>query len=443
MIKNVWNGRIQTAMILTAALAGVSAGSTSAQEIIFKGEKAPVSVYETYKEPLEGEEPAEGEETAEREEPAEGEEAAGGEKSAQMTLDVESLHVLGTVQEGEETQSFAAVLIPNTLTDEKAPAEEAETEIPEEASENKNPEAEVETEAGSEEAPWITGFVMTQDLMELIPALSLDDLPSVEGWETRSEETVKENVKTAQECLIDLDILDDVADGAIGPNTSAALQTFRQKNGLPAADGLDLLTFLCLQERAADRDPMEVTYPPVFTVEEKFSNILDDVEDSSVLEAFTTPDWKYTYDVYEGEGTITQGKTIAFYEDSSRPVDAVSISLEPAVQVKRTETGSVGIEPVLRVHSVGNYRPYVKKVILRAGNAVYESEEAALSGALSGTQVEEWADVPVSADDIQTALQKGAGDNSFEIRLVGNSRNYDMTVDVTLEEMVNLLEKMR
>ena len=195
MIKNVWNGRIQTAMILTAALAGVSAGSTSAQEIIFKGEKAPVSVYETYKEPVEGEEPAEGEETAEREEPAEGEEAAGGEKSAQMTLDVESLHVLGTVQEGEETQSFAAVLIPNTLTEE-APAEEAETEIPEEASENENPEAEAETEAGREEAPWITGFVMTQDLMELIPALSLDDLPSVEGWETRSEETVRENVKT-------------------------------------------------------------------------------------------------------------------------------------------------------------------------------------------------------------------------------------------------------
>ena len=56
--------------------------------------------------------------------------------------------------------------------------------------------------------------------------------------EMSEKELEKELVIAAQEALIELKILDDVADGAFGPKTKAAVLEFCEKNDLPAVEEL-------------------------------------------------------------------------------------------------------------------------------------------------------------------------------------------------------------
>ena len=192
-----------------------------------------------------------------------------------------------------------------------------------------------------------------------------------------------------------------------------------------------MITYFYLEECAEEPEPLEVPYPPVYTVEDKFDDIMDDVEDASVLEAFVTPEWRYEYDSFEGEGLITEGTVLGTYEDTSRPVDTISLTVSPVMKVERKDTGLISIYPVLQVRSIGAYRPYVKGIILKAGNDVCELGDAVLSGALAGTQVEEVAEVPVSAEALK-ALEDSA-DKTLEIRVLGNSRTYDLEVNAGVQ----------
>ena len=95
---------------------------------------------------------------------------------------------------------------------------------------------------------------------------------------------------------------------------------------------------------------------------------------------------------------------------------------------------------MLQVRSIGAYRPYVKGIILKAGNDVCELGDAVLSGNLAGTQVEEVAEVPVSAEALK-ALEDST-DKTLEIRVLGNSRTYDLAVNAGVKELVELVEEM-
>lgn len=222
--------------------------------------------------------------------------------------------------------------------------------------------------------------------------------------------------------------------------TAEALRIFRQENGLPETNTLDLFTYFYLQEKASGSELKSVPYPPVYTVEDKYADILSDVEDPAALERYTTPEWKYTYDAFEGKGTISKGIELAAYEDTSRPVDKISITIAPVVKVERDTTGYIKVSPVLRVHSIGAYRPYVKGVILKSGNTVCELTDAVLTGKLSGTQVEEEADIPVSEEALENLLN--SEDSTLEIRLKGNSRTYDIPPSVEMQEFAEIMREM-
>ena len=289
-------------------------------------------------------------------------------------------------------------------------------------------------EAGAGEMPWITGFVLSSEIMEKVPSLSFSELPTVTGWTDLGQGAGGDLVIAAQKELIDLGFLEGTADGVYGSGTAGAVSAFQQENGLPATGVLDAVTCLYLDEQAKDREPLETPYPPVYTVEDKFDDIMDDVEDASVLEAYVRPEWNYSFDAFEGEGLITDGTVLGTYEDSSRPVDTISLTVSPVMKVKRLDTGMISVYPILQVKSIGAYRPYVSSIILKAGNAVCELGDAELSGALTGTQVEETAEIPVSPESLEKLT--GGEDTPLEIRVKGNSRTYDLDVKAGVEELV-------
>ena len=399
MKNNVWGIRI-SATALTAALGAVlaaaPAGTAMAQEVIFTGEPAPLTVYRSYT-------PS-----------AEGEDAEGTE------IEVQDLHVLGGVSAGEDADLYAAVMIPNENMGDREAGEQTDEQTP--------------AEAGAGEMPWITGFVLSSEITEKVPSLSFSELPTVTGWTDLGQGAGGDLVIAAQKELIDLGFLEGTADGIYGSGTAGAVSAFQQENGLPATGVLDAITYLYLDEQAKDREPLETPYPPVYTVEDKFNDIMDDVEDTSVLEAYVKPEWNYSFDAFEGEGLITDGTVLGTYEDSSRPVDTISLTVSPVMKVKRLDTGMISVYPILQVKSIGAYRPYVSSIILKAGNAVCELGEAELSGALTGTQVEETAEIPVSPESLEKLT--GSEDAPLEIRVKGNSRTYDLEVKAGVEELV-------
>ena len=399
MKNNVWGIRI-SATALTAALGAVlaaaPAGTAMAQEVIFTGEPAPLTVYRSYT-------PS-----------AEGEDMEG------TDIEVQDLHVLGGVSAGEDADLYAAVMIPNEDMGDGEADEQTDEQTPD--------------EAGAGEMPWITGFVLSSEIMEKVPSLSFSELPTVTGWTDLGQGAGGDLVIAAQKELIDLGFLEGTADGIYGSGTAGAVSAFQQENGLPATGVLDAVTYLYLDEQAKDREPLETPYPPVYTVEDKFDDIMDDVEDASVLEAYVKPEWNYSFDAFEGEGLITEGTVLGTYEDSSRPVDTISLTVSPAMKVKRLDTGMISVYPILQVKSIGAYRPYVSSIILKAGNAVCELGDAVLSGALTGTQVEETAEIPVSLESLEKLT--GSEDAPLEIRVKGNSRTYDLEVKAGVQELV-------
>jgi len=405
MKNNVWGIRISATAVtvaLGAVLAAASAGSAVAQEVIFTGEPAPLTVYRSYT-------PS-----------AEGEDMEGTE------IEVQNLHVLGGVSAGEEADLYAAVMIPNEDMGDR----EADEQTDEQTSD----------EAGAGEMSWITGFVLSSEIMEKIPSLSFSELPTVTGWTDLGQGAGGDLVIAAQKELIDLGFLEGTADGVYGSGTAGAVSAFQQENGLPATGVLDAITYLYLDEQAQDREPMETPYPPVYTVEDKFDDIMDDMEDTSVLEAYVKPEWNYSFDAFEGEGLITDGTVLGTYEDSSRPVDTISLTVSPVMKVKRLDTGMISVYPILQVKSIGAYRPYVSSIILKAGNAVCELGDAQLSGALTGTQVEETAEIPVSPESLEKLT--GGEDTPLEIRVKGNSRTYDLEAIAGVEELVEVLSQV-
>ena len=391
MKNRVWGNKIPAAVMAFALGTSISAalvGTAMAQEVIFTGEPAPFTVYQTYQNAFDG-------------------------SDAYMDITVDSLHVLGGISASDDSVLYAAVLLPNV------DAEAADTG----------------------EMPWITGFVLASEIMEKIPAISCAELPSAAGWTDLGQGSSGDFVIDVQTNLIELGLLNGAADGRYGPGTASAISVFQQESGLPATGVLDVMTYFYLEESVGGLEPLESAYPPVFTMEDKFYDIIDDVENSSVLDSFLTPGWIYTYDAFEGEGLITEGTVLGTYEDSSRPVDTISMTVSPAVKVKREDTGLISVYPILQVKSIGAYRPYVKNIILKAGNAVCDLEDAVLSGKLTGTQVEEIAEVPVSTEDLK-ALE-GDMDKTLEVRVKGNSRTYDLEVTAGVQELVALVNHMQ
>ena len=386
-------------MLAIAAISTIAMSATTcfAQEVVFTGEEAPIPVYQSS--------------------------SATKEEQPEM-VNVEKLNVLG-VADGMVVVEVPAVPSSTASTDEETTGE-AGAESTVEATETAEPTSEAE---GEEKV----GFVMLEDILTIIPSLDYTSLPTVGEWTDLGQGARGDAVAAAQEALIGLGILEGSADGKFGPATGGAISAFQTEKGLPVTGVLDLKTYFTII--GGESETLTVPYPPAYKVEDKFANILPDVQDADILEAFVTPHFGFSFDAFEGDGLIFTDTVLGTYEEASRPIDTISIIVSPDMKVKREDNGVISVKPVLHVESIGAYRPYVKSLILKAGNTVKEVEATDVSGKLLDTQVSETADLEINVDEIKELVGKG----DLEVRLKGNSREYDLNVSASVEEVLEAL----
>lgn len=361
---------------LTAAASAVMvllAGQQAvfAQEVVLSGEKCPLTVISDLTAYAEA-----GEATAETES---GAEAASGAEAPSATVELDSLNILGILND-----QYAAVTY----------------------------------EGGR-------GFVPLEEIAERIPAVNTDALEHVENWTDIGRGSSGEQAREVQENLIALSYLTGEADGVYGGMTAEALAQFQTASGLEATGTADVFTWFMLHEAAGGSpEAIETAYPPVFKPEEKFAEIIDSVQDASVLEQYLDPVYKFSFDVFSGTGEITDGTELGSFTDESRPIDRINMLVRRIAYVYRNEAGEIEVVPAISVTSEGAYRPYVTSIIVRSGVKTAELPLLSAVGGIEGTNVTEEAVVPLT-EEAEALLSEPEG---VVLRIAGSSKNYDVTL---------------
>ena len=267
------------------------------------------------------------------------------------------------------------------------------------------------------------GLVPLEEIQEELPTLDWDSFNSVDNWSTITSGAAGENVLRLQQNLAALGYLDAV-DGAYGTRTADAISRFRVDHGLESLYDADIFTFLMIAEAVdGDQGTTEIAYPVEQKVDIKFASVYKDVADPEVLANYLDREWRFSYDVFEGKGTIENSgyEVLGVYEDTSRPIDTINMTLSRAVRLARNDGGQIEVTPAIQVISHGAYRPYVQSILLRNGSKVIELASFDSEGEIEGTDIVEKTFVELT-DEAEEMLR----DENTEIRIKGSSKTYDL-----------------
>ena len=370
----------------TAALIIAAASGASAREIVFKGEKCPL--------PMSSE--------------------IGGETEVKK---VKRLNALGIKDD------YVVVMIKETV---EVPADEAP------AAEGNTAETAAQDGSAAEESAETTKvyrvrYVPVTAFEDNAPGFDLTSLPNAADVQEYRRGSSSETIFALQDDMVRLGYLAGPADGNLGPNTEGAFNRIKAENGL-AADGLvDAVTQWLvaeLEDIATDTEQpaVKLTYPPVFTVEEKFAAIYDQTD--ADLTAFLTPAWKFSYDVFEGTGYINNGTAIGALELGEKRIDKLSLNADLRVAAVRDDKGYVKVVPVIHIETIGAYCPYIQSALIKSGNKVEEISLLSSARKVEGVNVTETDDIEFTAK----AAALLASEEELVIRLKGVSTYYDLTV---------------
>ncbi len=374
------------AMTAAAAVLIITAASgASARQIVLTGEKCPLPMAD----------------------------AIGGEA---VVTEIDHLNALG-IKDG-----YVAILVSETIE------QVVEGETAAQTAESDNAEAGAEQTANVEEIQVSRiKYVTTDAFYEYIPGFDLSTLPNAEGMTEYRRGNSGDVIFALQDDMVRLGYLAGPADGQLGPNTEGAFNTIKAENGM-AADGLvDAVTQWLVMEledmaTGTAAPAVELAYPPVFTVEEKYAAIYDQTD--ADLTAFLTPDWKFSYDVFEGVGAINNGTAIGTLSLGEKKIDKLDLNATLRVAALRDEKGYVKVAPVVHVETIGAYCPYIQTVQIKAGNQVEEIALLDSARKVEGVNVTEADDLELTEDAV--ALLAAGGDVVF--RLKGVNSVYDLTV---------------
>ena len=267
------------------------------------------------------------------------------------------------------------------------------------------------------------GLVPLEEIQEELPTLDWDSFNSVDNWSTITSGAAGENVLRLQQNLTALGYLDG-ADGSYGTRTADAISHFRADHGLESLYDADIFTFLMIAEAVdGDSGTIEIQYPVEQKVDTKYASIYKNVVNPEILADYLDRQWRFSYDVFEGKGTIENrgDEILGVYEDTARPIDTINIVLSRAVRLARNDGGQIEVTPAVQVTSRGAYRPYVQSILLRNGSKVIELASFDSEGAVEGTDVVETTFVELT-DEAEEML----GDENTEIRIKGSSKTYDL-----------------
>ena len=267
------------------------------------------------------------------------------------------------------------------------------------------------------------GLVPLEEIQEELPTLDWDSFNSVDNWSTITSGAAGENVLRLQQNLTALGYLDG-ADGSYGTRTADAISHFRADHGLESLYDADIFTFLMIAEAVdGDQGTTEIAYPVEQKVDIKFASVYKDVADPEILADYLDRQWRFSYDAFEGKGTIENrgDEILGVYEDTARPIDTINMTLSRAVRLLRNDSGQIEVTPAVQVTSRGAYRPYVQSILLRNGSKVIELASFDSEGAVEGTDVVEKTFVELT-DEAEEMLR----DENTEIRVKGSSKTYDL-----------------
>ena len=280
------------------------------------------------------------------------------------------------------------------------------------------------------------GYVERTQFQMLLPKISLDELPDISPYSTLTVGSRGSEVSSMQLQLIDLEILTGAADGVYGNGTAGAVRRFQEENGLEATGTADPLTRLFIGGRATKtlNKKIKTEYPAVFSVEDKFSSIMDDVTES--LEPFVTPEWIFSFDKFTGLGAIDLGVPAGTPAVESPAVDR--IVLETAFKVivaKNKAEGTIDIIPAMTIDSTGACRPYVESVFFSEGSDICEITDAVYSGGLDGITLYENAYVPLTKE----AAEFLTSHENISVRINGRNNDYDYSMGVDRDSLAAFL----
>ena len=280
------------------------------------------------------------------------------------------------------------------------------------------------------------GFVDRTEFQMLLPKIQLADLPALTSDAALAVGSGGTDVVSMQQQLINLGILAGIADGAYGNGTASAVRAFQEANGLAATGTADVITRLSIAASADGSldQKIRTEYPAVFSVEDKFTLIMDDA--SASLDPFVNPEWNFTYDKMEGIGSIDNGVSAGTPAVDSPAIDQIVLNTAFKVVVKRNDTeGTVDIIPAMTIDSTGACRPYVQSVIFSAGNDICEIKDAVNTGGVDGITLYEHAYVPLTKEAVSFLTEHDA----VTVRIKGRNNSYDYGMGVNRDSLIAFL----
>ena len=276
------------------------------------------------------------------------------------------------------------------------------------------------------------GFVDRTEFQMLLPKIQLGELPSLTSDATLSVGSGGTDVVSLQQQLINLGFLTGGADGVYGNGTAGAVSAFQEANGLTATGTADAITRLVAAALAGGSldQKIKTEYPAVYSVEDKFTSIMEDA--SSSLEPFVNPEWNFTYDKVEGIGSIDNGVPAGTPAVDSPAIDQIVLNTAFKVVVKRNDTeGTVDIIPAMTIDSTGACRPYVQSVVYIADNEICEIKDAVNTGGVDGITLFEHAYVPLTKDAASFLTEH----DNISVRIKGRNNSYDYVMDVNRDSL--------
>lgn len=268
-----------------------------------------------------------------------------------------------------------------------------------------------------------------EELEEKVPALDFSILPSVDGWENLAVGNSGIRVQDLQETLISLGFMEGIIDGIFGQRTEASVKAFQESVGVEPTGVVNLGTWFLMKDGSTE--PLVVSYPPVFTVEEKFASIIDIVSDPAILECFLDSSWKFNYDEYEGTGAIRKDLDIEPYVESEPAVNRIKVGLELVVYIVEGE-----LIPAILVHSTGAYRPYIQSAKINCDGTYAELQKLFSENEIRGIDIIEDTYLPITEEAGQAITEA----ESMKIRLHGTSHSYDFGLTGAIEDIQEFVE---
>ncbi len=264
--------------------------------------------------------------------------------------------------------------------------------------------------------------VAREDMETLLPQLDLNSFPDVTGSSPIQAGSPQDEVRVVQEQLAATGFLDGAADGIFGQGTSSAIRGFQTAHGLNDTGIADLATQLALQSAAAGTldTLLEVMYPSEITVENRFGELAGKIDAN--LENYLDPSLKFTYDVFEGRGSLDPGIAVGSYEVWEPAIDMLSFGAAVKIMLIRAEgEDKVSMIPSLTVDSRGAYRPYIQEAVLQSGVDVCTLKGAVITGSLDGTTLTESAYIPLTEEAASFVREH----EEINIRIKGKNENYE------------------